>query len=494
MGIDSSAIARVVGVTTEFEDLRDASVLFLPQRIAVFAQGATAVTFATTKKQVTSAKQVGDTYGYGSPAHLIARELFPVNGDGVGTIPVTIYPLEDDGGGAASAGDITPSGAATSAEEYRVRVNGILSSGFTIPVGAVVVATVVAQIVAAVNAVLEMPTIATDGATVANFVSKWFGATANDIFMEIIGPSAGVTFAITQHVGGTVNPSLTAALAQVGNIWETIGINQMEFDDAVTLDELSAFGEGRWGAIVRKPMVFCYGNTEIDQPTAVSVTSTRGTDRTNVQLVAPGSVNLEFVVAAREVARVARVANSNPPTDYGSQRATGLIPGLDGDQWDYPTRDAAVKGGSSTVEVVDSVVNMADTITMYAPVGETPPAYRYVVDIVKLQQIHFNVALIFATPEWDGAPLIPDDQPTVNPNAKTPKQAKAEIAGLIDALALQAIISDPAKAKKSITAVINSQNPKRLDIVFTVQLSGNSNIIDVTLKFGFFFGAQAAAA
>jgi hypothetical protein len=96
--------------------------------------------------------------------------------------------------------------------------------------------------------------------------------------------------------------------------------------------------------------------------------------------------------------------------------------------------------------------------------------------------------LIFATPEWDGAPLIPDDQPTTNRDAKKPKTAKTAIASMLDSLGLEAIISDPATAKDSIEADINDDNPKRLDITLTVQLSGNTNIISVDLNFGFYFG------
>jgi phage tail sheath gpL-like len=210
--------------------------------------------------------------------------------------------------------------------------------------------------------------------------------------------------------------------------------------------------------------------------------------------VAPGSDDLPFVVAARQLARIAVIANNNPPHDYGSQDATGLTPGTDGEQWDYLARDEAVKKGSSTIEVKDGVVNISDVVTMYHPTGDTVPAYRYVVDIIKLQQVIFNLDLIFAVPEWDGAPLIPDDQPTVNRSAKKPKMAKAEVAGMIDSLALNAILSDPNTAKESIVAGINATNPKRLDLAVTVQLSGNTNIKSIDLNFGFFYGTEPIVA
>src|SRR5262245_3301852 len=132
MSIDASAVARVLGVETVFEDRRGGGILFLPQRIAVFAQGATDATFSLAKFQGTSSKQVGDRVGYGTPMHHIARQLFPSNNDGVGSIPVTFYPLDDASGAAAAAGAITPTGTQTAKAAYRVRVANILSEQFVI--------------------------------------------------------------------------------------------------------------------------------------------------------------------------------------------------------------------------------------------------------------------------------------------------------------------------------------------------------------------------
>jgi hypothetical protein len=152
-----------------------------------------------------------------------------------------------------------------------------------------------------------------------------------------------------------------------------------------------------------------------------------------------------------------------------------------------------VKAGSSTIELKDGVIAVSDVVTFYRPEGEPNPAYRYVVDIVKLQNIIFNLDLIFASDDWAGKPLIPDDQVTVNPNARTAKAAVAAVSRMIDSLGRLALISDPSTAKEGTTASIDSQNPKRLNVVTTMQLAGNTSIISVEFNFGFFFGAQAAA-
>lgn len=589
MAIDASAVARGMGIETRYEDLRDGGVLFLPQRIAVFAQGTYNAVYSLDKFQATSAYGVGSRMGFGSPAHLIARELFPADGSGVGTIPVTFYPLEAAEGATQAQGKITPSGSSFKAGTYRVSVGNLLSPPFTIPAGASVT-TMCSLIGEAIASVLEMPVLRgytygavtsaavagmvgngtltslsvsgvavpgdhrlvcntavanggvfslfdpngrlisdaltmtpgaglatalvagsisftlTDGAT--NFavgdeftitvpatdvgcLVKWAGDSGNAVRIAVLGEDLGATFTIEQPSGGLTNPSLDDALGLMGNTRETLVLNALNIEDTDALDAIQTVGESRWGELVRKPFVAFTGNTEADVGVATAVSSARPTDRVNAQLVAPGSDNLPFVVAARQLAKIAVVANNNPPTDYAAQRATGLTPGAEVDQWDYAERDQAVKAGSSTIEVKNGVVEISDVVTFYRPEGEPVPAYRYVVDIVKLQNILFNLDLIFAQPEWAGAPLIPDSQPTVNPNARKPKSAVAEVNAMIDSLGLEAIISDPKTAKKSTSASINSQNPKRLDLETTVQLSGNANIVSATLKFGFFFGSQA---
>jgi phage tail sheath gpL-like len=446
--------------------------------------------------QHTSAFAVGSAYGFGSPLHLAAKQLMPATGDGVGTLPVTFYPLQGDASGVAAEGSITPSGSATGSAAFRVKVNNVPSEQFVVAAGDTV-SDICDKIVVAVAAVLDLPVAATDNATDVSMTAKWEGASGNDLYITVEETSqnnSGVSFAITQPTGGLVDPDISTALAQFGNVWETMVLNCFNKSNTDAMDALQTLGEGRWGALVRKPFVSFFGNTDITVADAIALSDARKTDRVNSQLVSPGSNDLPLVVAARQLARIAVIANNNPPRDYGSLEANGLVPGADGVQWTYADRDQAVKGGSSTIEVKDGVVSLSDVVTFYHPSGDPTPAYRHVVDIVKLQNIIFNLDLIFAVPEWDGAPLIPDDQPTVNRDAKQPKAAVAAVAAMTDSLALSAIISDPEAAKASIQAAINDINPKRLDVTVTYRLSGNANILSADLNFGFYFGATPIAA
>jgi phage tail sheath gpL-like len=488
MAIDTSARASALGIGTEFKDLREGGAPALPQRIALFAQGASASTYSLDKWVATSAGAAGAKYGYGSPIHLALRELQPANGDGVGTIPVTVYPLEDAYESVAAVGTITPTGTQTEAASYRVRVSGVLSAPFVINASETI-GSICDKIVAAVNGVLEMPVIATDGDTDVDLEAKWTGESGNGLHVEVLGDALGVTFAVTQPSGGLVNPAVDDALELVGETWETMALNALNADDEDALDAFQTFGEGRWDDLTHKPWVVFVGNTEAVVATATAVTDARKTDRVNSQLVAPGSVNLPFVVAARQLARIARVANNNPATGYRAQRATGLIPGTDAEQWNYASRDLALKAGSSTVEVKDGVVNVSDVVTFYHPSGEDPPGFRYVVQIVKLQNAIHAMNTEFAKAEWAAAPLVNDGDAVVNPNAKQPKMAKAAANAILAALGRDAIIANVKASQAKTTAVIDEDNPDRLNIGVEFAVSGNTRIVAVTQTFGFNFGS-----
>lgn len=493
MGVDASAIARVVGIETAFLNLRGGQAAQLPQQVVLIGQGAILATYPLTPFVATSAAQVGDTVGFGTPLHLAALMLLPTNGDGLGTVPLTVIPMEaDPASGAVSAGDITPTGTQVGTANYTVTIAGIESAPFQVLDGDAGT-DLEARIATAINANVNMPMIATAGVDVVDLASKWEGLSANDMTVVVNGPSNGITFAITQPAGGLDTPDVSAALANITTVWQTLIVNCLQLGDSSVLDLYSAFGEGRRGPLVKKPLVVVTGSQE-SSATATAITDLRKSDRTNSVVPAYGCPNLPCQIAARAVARMATQANNNPPVDYGGAQLTGLVPGPDASQETYTQNDASVKAGASTTSVVDGVIVLLDTITMHHPDSQDPPAYRYVVDIVKVSQVIFNLDVIFVSPEWDGAPLIPDDQATTNSAARKPKDAKAAVNAMIDSLALAAVLSDPATAKKLTIAVIDSGNPKRLNVTITVQVSGNANIISIDLNFGFFFGTPAIAA
>jgi phage tail sheath gpL-like len=593
MPIDQAAIASVTGIETQFVSLGGGSAAVLPPRIALVAQGQSGVSFPSAKAQYSSAGAAGKIYGFKSAIYLALRELLPVDGrEGVGVIPVTVYPMTDAVGATAAAGDITPSGSPSEAGQYVFRIGGVQSLPFAVPAGAVDVNLTLAKIGFALNSVLQMPVTTTysygtvtasalsgtgngtigtlsvaspalpgayklvlntavanggiwtltdplgnvlsntltqtvgagtataftvngltftitDGttdfgvgatftitvaATKINLTFGWKGTAGNNCKIELIGPNVGLVMSVTAMAGGLLDPTVDSAVALMGNVWETFVLNGLPVANTTALDTYQNFGEGRWGVTTHQPLVVFTGTNHTTVGNATAVSSTRKTDRINALIPAPGSPTLPVVIAARALARIAVIAGSDPSSDYCGLPMEGIVPGDDSAQWDWPTRDQALKAGCSTVEVVDGVVQLADIITFYAPTGEEPPGYRHLKDIVKAMNIIFNLALIFNAPKWKRAALVPSGQVLTNPNARKPSSAIAEMAGLADALGKAAIISDPAFTKKAITAAINSGNPNRIDMAEVFKLSGNTKIKAINFMFGFFYGTPALVA
>ncbi len=602
MGVPSSATARQLGITTEYRNLRGGVFQNLPQRIAIFGQGATAsVGFALEKWTATSPQAAADRYGAGSPIHNSLLALIPPEGGGVGSIPIDVHPLAD--GTTAAAGKIVPSGTAAAAKTYYAEIGGVKSNGFEVAAGALNVSTVLLAVYNAIAAVPEIPTtlaLTYDTVTVGSCVgtgdgtvtgldvasggtpvpgqwtltctaesadagtfklvdpngvtvdaaitvgvaetdcggltftvadgsedydigdyfliqvpvtdmaptSKWKGASANRIQLRIldsfgapltsgVADGNGVIFTITAMTGGAGDPTVDTQLDAVGDVYTTMGLNCLDPDNTTALDAYDTWGESRWGTETHKPAIIFTGWTGFGDPTVVAATTIpelRKSDRTNSQLVAPGSPDMPFVVAARQLAIIARVANDNPATGYGGQPIRGITPGTSAEQWLNANRQLALDQGSSTVELVDNILQIGDVCTFYHPTSEPVLTKRYkkVVAIVKLQQIAYNLALIFGSQKWAAAPLIPSGQATTNENAKRPEDAQTEVDGLIDSLGLAAIISDPDACKEATLCALDDQNPDRINVDVTALISGNTTVKDVNVYWSFYVGAAVA--
>jgi phage tail sheath gpL-like len=487
MSLPSGAISRVTGVNVEYRNFNTGNGGFLPQRLALFGAGNADAVYSTEKYETTgSADDVAKRYGYGSPLHLASRQLFPTGGGGA-TFPVTIYPLVPAGGATPAAGAIEVSGTAAAAGSGAVRIGGI-EAEFPIAKAATA-AEIAALIKTAINTKLEMPVIAgaIDSGELA-LAAKWKGETGNEIKMSVSTAVEGLAFAITAMTGGSLDPDVEPALAAIGQIWETFILSCFSWNKTSRLDQYQIFCEGRWGELEKKPCLVAHGCTD-DYATRTAVTDLRKIDYANFLIQSTGSDEPGFVIAARGLVNdIMTNANSNPPLGY-SGKLTGLAAGPDGAQENYQTRNNAVAKGASTNIKTGSVAELNDIITFYHPDGEAIPSRRYVVDLVKLMNVVFNVRMILEADEKKGAPLVSDATPTTNPRSIQPKTVKTELMNLSNSLSRAAIIQEPEFTKENLSVKIDSFNPKRLNVKFPCKLSGNVEVTSADIYFGFYLEA-----
>lgn len=189
MGVSPSTVSRITGLETHYKNFNTGNAAMLPQQLAIIGQGNDDAVYSLDKYEIEgSADAVAQKYGYGSPLHLAALQLFPKAG-AMATFPVYILPVTKGNQWTKAQGEILITGdATTKAGSGTVSVGGI-DAEFSVAKGATASETM-AAIVAAINAVLEMPATA-EVTAAANDVpehitltAKWSGALGNSITIE----------------------------------------------------------------------------------------------------------------------------------------------------------------------------------------------------------------------------------------------------------------------------------------------------------------------
>ena len=218
MGVSASAVSRVTGVTVTPRNFNTGSAAMLPQRLVVIGVGNSDVNY-DTKKYVCegTAYEIGQKYGFGSPLHLAALQLFPQVGSGA-TFPVTFIGVKfGESEGAAASGQISIEGSATSAGTVVIDLAG-LEIEVTIAKGDTA-DDIKTKIINAVNA--QTNRVATASATsgsVVNLTSRWGGVLGNRISLEVSSDVSGVAFTATEFANGAGTPDVTAALSEIGTL------------------------------------------------------------------------------------------------------------------------------------------------------------------------------------------------------------------------------------------------------------------------------------
>lgn len=504
--VGTERVSRVVGYAIEKGSFQESSPN-LPQKIIVFGEANTDKQSGLTveKFDFTTAKEVGDAYGYGSPLHQIARILRPINSQGVGGIPTTIIPqVTAEAATATTIKFAVTASAATKSTTHYVVINGrnnVDGEFYAINVVAgEAAAAIEAKMIAAVNAVLGAPVVASVDSGDVLFTSKWKGVSSVDlnITIDTNGDDAGVVYAQSTKVDGTGAVSLTTSLALFGNEWNTIVVNP--YGDSTTLAALESFNgvpgvstpTGRYSGIVFKPFMALFGSVKDAKADLIAITdaSARKDQVTNVLCPAPKSSGMPFEAAANMTVLVAPMWQDNPHLDVSNMPYPDMpIPTNTsvGDMENYENRDYLVKRGCSTVNVVNGKYTVQDLVTTYHPAGEEPPQFRYARNL----NIDWNVRYSYFLQEQinvlDHA-IIASDQPSRVGKIVKPKQWKQILISLCKDLGDRALITDVAFFEDSIRVATSTTNPDRFETTFSYKRSSYARICATVATAGFAFG------
>jgi len=492
--------ARVAGyrITKGFFNETSAN---LNQIIAIFGEANTANQGALdiTKKEVTSAQEAGELYGFGSPIHQILRILRPSNSSGVAGIPTVVFPQETAGDAKPTEIEWTVVGNATKNATHTLEVNGRDNLDFQTYDYSVVKddtpTVTAAKIVLAVNSVLGSPFTATSSAGVVIFLTKWKGATSDTagVIISNQGDAAGVTYSQTNKSSGAGTVDLAPSFAQFGSTWYNSIINpyadKLEQFEQINGVPFGVTPTGRYNAIDFKPFLAFFGSVEDDKDDLITITN--ATDRinevTNVLCPAPNSAGFSWEAAANMVALSARVMQDTPQLTVNNQSYPDMPTpnsGVIGDMADYNNRDLLVKNGCSTVLLENGSYKVQDLVTTYHPEGEIPLQYAYPRNL----NIDFNIREgygLLETLNVKDHVIIADSQ--VSDAAKTikPRQWQSILSDYFEDLATRALITEPEFSKESCSVQRGETNPDRFETFFRYKRTGVARIESTTVEAGY---------
>lgn len=499
IAVGTERISKIVGYVITKGDFSNTTPN-LPQRVVILSEANTANqgSLDTDAKEITSAQQAGQLYGYGSPIHSIMRILRPNNGGGIGGIPTIVIPQEEPIGATAKVFEIEPAGTATANVTHTIKVSGRTGlDGAFYDINIVVGDTVddiTAKIEDAINNVLGCPVSATSTDYEATLTTKWKGLTANEVKVSVDdnGKPAGISYTVTTTQAGSGTPSISAALDQFGNNWNTIVINGYGTQSNImnALEDFNGIPDpanptGRYAGIVMKPFIALTGSVAEDPS---NITDTRLDDVTIAICPAPLSDGLHYEAAANMCRLFARVAQDTPHLDVSGQSYPDMpTPVSIGTMSGYENRDAIVKKGCSTVDLVAGRYQVQDFVTTYHPIGEIPPQFRYCRNLMLDFNVRFGYYLLEQVNVVDHA--IADNNDVVSAvKVIKPKIWKQILDKYAVDLTNRALIVDPAFMQDSITVNISGTNPDRFDVFFRYKRSGYIRIVATTAEAGFNFG------
>jgi phage tail sheath gpL-like len=476
----------------------------LPQRIAVFGEGNTAdqAGFDTAPFPFTTAKQVGDKYGYGSPLHQQARILRPQNSNVLGGVKTVVYPQIEEVAAAATVATLGVTGTATANAKHFLVVNGRKSLDGK-PYSYSVVsgdtdAIVRQKIIDAISAVQGAPCTAVENATDIDFTSKWKGETSADLSIEIDvdGNSAGMVYAAVSVVAGTGVADIQTSLDLFGSVWNTIVTNPYG-SEAATLAIYETFNgvpdkenpTGRYNATNFKPFICLTGLKLSTEAALIAITdaAARKDQVTHEFAQAPNSKAWECEAAANLAVTFASQWQEDPHSTNGGVSYRDMPISSDGDigeMKDYLVRNELAQKGCSTVSLVNEKYKVEDPFTTYHPEGENPPAYRK----SRSLNIHWNVEYqwrIIVETSIQGKTILKDGEASTVDNTIALKMVKQLVISHNKNLNLKALITDLEFADDSITVSLGS-NPSRLDIKRGYKITETADVISTEAEVSFF--------
>jgi phage tail sheath gpL-like len=402
-------------------------------------------------------------------------------------------PLADDGSAVAATGSIAFTAQATDTGVLSLYVSGALVS-MTVT-SAMTLAQLAAGLVAAIAAKPDLPvTAAVDGTTASkvNLTAKNKGAAAGDIDLQLnyggtaAGQSTptGLAVTITAMSGGVLNPGLTAALANLGDM--EFDFIALPYTDSISLDAVKAFlstKTGRWSW--SKGL---YGHAFAAYRGSLAQCTTFGLTRNDEHVSVMGfngSPSPAYIWAADLAATVAVSSRADCARPVQTLAMSTVLAPPVAQRFSISDRNVLLWDGISTFNVAsDGTVLLENVITTYRV-----NSYNVADDSMLEVEAMFNIAYILrqlkadVTSKFSRMKLVSDaTRVSAGSNTVNPKTIKSAQIAKYKELESNGFAQNSAKFAQGLVVQQNTSNPNRIDVLYPAILMNQLRVFALLLQ------------
>jgi phage tail sheath gpL-like len=467
------------------------------QRTLIIAQ-MTQVGTATPNVPVKAFGQARALGGAGSVLALMAA----VYGANDPTGDVWLLPLADDASATAATGTLTFTGPTTAAGILSLYIGASplnpsvvgLPQALAIPLATAQTAAQVATTVAAlINSAIDLPVTASAAASVVTLTAKNKGLCGNDIGIAanfrgaIMGEAlpAGLGVAIVPMSGGTINPTLTTALASLTDMpfdFIVMGVN-----DPTSATAIKAFlndSTGRWSWSKQLFGHAFYGFTGT-QGAAASYAAAMN-DQHALVLPQQGSPTPSWLWIAWAVGLAAPSLRADPGLPLQTLSGTGVLAPPIASRFDITIRNMLLYSGCSTFTVdTTGTVALERMITTYVtnPQGQPDNSYlklttmfllmyaiRRMRDMVQRKYARRKLAA-------SGTRALPGT------NVVTPNTIRADIIAEYRAMEADGFVQGSDTFAANLVVEKNAGNPDRVDVLYPAIFVDELDVLAMLVQF-----------
>ncbi|HEV2675276.1 MAG TPA: phage tail sheath subtilisin-like domain-containing protein [Aliidongia sp.] len=390
--------------------------------------------------------------------------------------------------GTAATGSVSFAGPATVAGTLPFYIAGTqVETGVTAGMTAAQLATAFA---AAVNAQPDLPvTAAVDATTTSkvNLTCVWKGLTGNDIDLRSLYYRGdviptGITPTIVAMAGGAGNPSLTASIAGLGDVW--FHSWAVPYTDGASIAAVQAELNRR-----NSPTVQLRGRSYSFVRDTVGNLGTLGSSYNNQFLTFLGMAKLPsptWEATASLTMTVGTFAPIDPARPLGTLPLPGVLAPVIGDRFVQDDRESLLHQGISTAIVDDGGnVLIERLITTYqtTPAGLPDTSYLDVETVLTLFYLDFWLRQRIAT-KWPRFKLAPDgNKLPVGQAITSPRLIKLDLIAGANTLVDAGLITSLDDFKASIITEISASDPDRVNCLFPPTLVNRFLVFGAQIQF-----------